>query len=123
MVDHYTHQNRTIDLTKLSVVDIRLNGQPDTIYRHSPQQHPIEFICFIGVIISLWTGFSVISLYAYGKGFFMRKNKNSKHEKNSSINSRNSHVHPCDDASAPSDASYISRNKSAPSLRKFISAT
>ena len=44
-------------------------------YIHSPYQHPIEFICFIGSVISLWTDFSVISMYAYGKRFFRRNQK------------------------------------------------
>ena len=48
--------------------------EPDTIYTHSPQQYPIEFICFIGGVISLWIGFSVISIYAYGKQV-LSKNK------------------------------------------------
>ena len=57
----------------MSEVFIEFNNEPDTIYTHSPQQHPVEFICLIGGIISLWTGFSIFSIYAYGKNFFNRR--------------------------------------------------
>ena len=53
----------------ITQVQIVFDGEPDIIYRHSPSQYPVEFICFIGGVISLWTGFSVFSLYAYGKRF------------------------------------------------------
>ena len=63
------------DINLRSIVRILFNKEPDTIYIHSPQQYPIEIICFIGGVISLWTGFSVISIYAYGKQYF-RRNQN-----------------------------------------------
>ena len=60
---------------KQAFVDVVFADEPDTIYRHSPQQHIVEFICFVCSIISLWTGFSVFSTYACGiKTFIMSKN-------------------------------------------------
>ena len=66
------NKNAKIHINLISMIFIDINKEPDTIYTHSPQQHPIECICFIGGVISLWTGFSVISIYAYGKRFFGR---------------------------------------------------
>ena len=59
-----------------SIIRIYVSGEPDTIIAHSPQFYPIKFICFIGGVISLWTGFSLYSLYGYGKWIFNRKNNN-----------------------------------------------
>ena len=59
-----------------SVIRIYASGEPDTIIAHSPQFYPINFICFIGGVISLWTGFSLYSLYGYGKWIFNRKKEN-----------------------------------------------
>ena len=68
--------NAKSDINLMLAVRIYFNmNEPDTIYTYSPQQYPIEFICFIGGLISLWTGFSVISTYSYGKRFF-RRNQN-----------------------------------------------
>ena len=65
--------NAKPDINLMSVVRIYFNtNEPDKMYTHSPQQHPIEFVCFIGGVISLWTGFSVISMYSYGKRLFRR---------------------------------------------------
>ena len=61
------------DLDLVSYIRILQSNEPYTIYRHSPQQHPVEFICFIGGIISLWTEFSVLSIYAYGKRFLIKR--------------------------------------------------
>ena len=78
--------NAKFDAKLMSIVKIIFNNEPDTIYTHSPLQNPIEFICFIGGVISLWTGFSVISVYAYGKRFFRRnQNKVDELDKNSVI--------------------------------------
>ena len=52
--------------------------EPNTIYTHSPQQYPIEFICLIGWMISLWTGFSVMSMYGYGKELLKGQKVKSK---------------------------------------------
>ena len=62
-----------VDTNSISYICILFNNEPDTIYTHSPQQYPIEFICFIGGVISLWTGFSVLSMYGFRKRFFGRK--------------------------------------------------
>ena len=40
------------DINLLSYIQFQFYNEPDTIYTHSPQQHPIEFICFIGGVIS-----------------------------------------------------------------------
>ena len=67
------NKNAKPDLNLLSEIFVQFNNDPDTIYTHSPQQYPIEFICLIGGVISLWTGFSVLSLYAFGKRIINRK--------------------------------------------------
>ena len=64
-----------IDFNSLIHLKISVSNNPDKIYSHSPQQHVVEFLCFVGGVISLWTGFSVLSLYGYAKQFFMRKNQ------------------------------------------------
>ena len=75
----FKSKNKNANINLISNIYIYINDEPDTIYTHSPQQHPIEFICFIGSVISLWTGFSVISMYAYGKRVFRRnQNQNEK---------------------------------------------
>lgn len=68
--------NKSLQINELTAVQIEFGDEPDTIYSHSPQQHLVELICFIGGVISLWTGFSVSSLYAYGKKLFMKNNSN-----------------------------------------------
>ena len=65
--------NAKASLNLLSFVQINFNNEPDTIYTHSPLQYPIEFICLIGGVISLWTGFSIFSIYAFGKRITNRK--------------------------------------------------
>ena len=72
--------NAKSDIHLISTIIISSSNDPETIYAHSQKKFPIEFICFIGGVISLWTGFSVISMYAYGKQFFRRnQNQNEKH--------------------------------------------
>ena len=49
------------DYAKFTRVEIFFFGdEPDTIYRHSPAQHPVEFVTFLCGVISLWRSFSVI---------------------------------------------------------------
>ena len=67
------NKNAKSDINFISQIIIQFNNEPDIIYTHSPQQYPIEFICLIGWVISLWTGFSVISLFDFGKRFFNKK--------------------------------------------------
>ena len=62
----------------LSIVEIYFANKPDLIYNHSPAQYPIEFTGFICGATSLWTGFSVISIYKYAKRIFILKKKKSK---------------------------------------------
>ena len=57
----------------VSSIDIAFHDDPDTIYHHSPQQHFVEFACYIGGVIALWTGFSVMSLYAVGQRLFINQ--------------------------------------------------
>lgn len=58
-----------------SFVRVLISDEPDNIITHSPQFYPIELMCFVGGLISLWTGFSIYSVFGYGKWIF-RKNKN-----------------------------------------------
>ena len=67
------NKNAKSDINLMSEIEIQFNNEPDTIYTHSPQQYPIEFVCLIGGIISLWTGFSIFSIYAHGKHFLNRR--------------------------------------------------
>ena len=69
-------KNDTQLMTHLKIV---FGDEPDTIYIHSLQQYPIEFVCFIRGVISLWTGFSIFSMYTYGKRFFI--GQNNSHQK------------------------------------------
>ena len=71
---HLKSVNPHIDINLIIHLKISVSDDLDTIYSHSPQQYIIEFICFVGGIISLWTGFSVLSLYAFGKRFFVGQN-------------------------------------------------
>lgn len=52
---------------------VHVSGQPDTIITHSPQFYPIELMCFIGGLISMWTGFSVFALWNYGEQLLGKK--------------------------------------------------
>ena len=51
----------------ISLISIFYGDEQDTVYRHSPQQETVEFICFICGVISLWTGFSIYSIYIFGR--------------------------------------------------------
>ena len=73
-----SNKNAKADINLITQIDINFNNEPDIIYIHTPQQYPIEFICLLGGVISLWTGFSVISLFAFGKKFFRRKQNEIK---------------------------------------------
>ena len=103
----YKYFNKTTFKSKLNInlmssLQIEFNNDPETIYTHLPQQYPIEFICFTGGVISLWTGFSVLSLYAFGKRIINRKqnkieaikvNVNSVNNKKiASINKKNDKI-------------------------------
>ena len=78
----------TKDWNLFTNVKIYFNGELDTIYRHSPAQCPVEFICFIGGVISLWTGFSVISMLIYGNRFITNKKFQSNQKVNSLFEKR-----------------------------------
>lgn len=60
------------DINLITSIQIIYGDEHDTIYTHSPQQKLVEIISFVGGIISLWTGFSVLSIYAYGRRIFIR---------------------------------------------------
>ena len=84
----------------VTTIDIEFVGDSDTIYTHSPEQYFVEFACYIAGVIALWTGVSVMSLYAYTKRFFMTKfvqttNPNQKRRQNdfrSSLFARNAYL-------------------------------
>ena len=63
------------NLKAFTSVTIRFGDEPDTIYTYSPQLYFVEFLCFVGGVFALLTGFSVMSIYAHGKQFFGGKNK------------------------------------------------
>ena len=74
---YFTNKTNQFNFKAFTSVTIKFGDEPDTIYTHSPQLYFIEFICFIGGVFSLWTGFSVMSIYAVGKEFFGRLNHNA----------------------------------------------
>ena len=90
-IKRYTERNNlnlsTNDINSISIIGIS-TFTPDTIYRHSAQYPPIEFICFIGGIISLWTGFSIYSIYAYGKQVLSKKQNKIKPLKPVNVNKK-----------------------------------
>ena len=81
---HYPHYNSNL----VTSIDIVFQDDPDTIYSHSPQQHFVEFACYTGGVIALWTGFSIMSLYGYGKRLLI--NHFSHFNKSNQIKSTNS---------------------------------
>ena len=87
------NKNAKADINLLSLVQIYFNNEPDTIYTHSPQQYPIEFICLIGGVISLWTGFSVFSIYAFGKRLIRREENQIEPIKSFNVTVSNIHKH------------------------------
>ena len=62
----------------LSIVSIVYNDEPETVYHHSPQQYTVEFVCFICGVISMWTGFSIFSLYTFGRRALIQSKKSLK---------------------------------------------
>ena len=72
-VKKFVNQTVKTSFNTLSTVTISFGDEPDTIYTHSPQQPIVEFVCFICGVISLWTGISVFSLYAYGRRFLKKR--------------------------------------------------
>ena len=59
--------NNINSIENTSFVVILFDDEPDTIYYHSPQQEIVEFVCFVCGVISLWTGFSIFTIYTFGK--------------------------------------------------------
>ena len=85
--------NKTNRFNALTSVLIDFGDEPDIIYAHSPYQHLVEFLSFIGGMISLWTGFSVLSLYRFWKRFFFSEHQSKEKKlfkKNNKINFVNS---------------------------------
>ena len=86
--------NAKSGIHSISTIIISSSNDPETIYIHSPKQYPIEFICFIGGVISMWTGLSVNSIYDYGKRFFIKiQNKGEEWDKNNVIVYEHYHIH------------------------------
>lgn len=77
-LDKLLSKHPHLNSKSITSIDIVFHNEPDTIYHHSPQQYFVEFACYIAGVISLWTGFSVMSLYAVGQTFCHSgiKNKN-----------------------------------------------
>ena len=100
----YTKRNNfnlsTNHINSISSIQI-VTFNPSIIYRHSAQQLPVEFICFIGGVIKLWTGFSIYSIYVYGKQVFsinqnkiepMKSSNNKVNKKIALINDKTSYL-------------------------------
>lgn len=73
MSSNQSQKNKSI-----SWVMIAYGDEEDTVYRHSPQQEPVEFICFICGVISLWTGFSIFSIYSFGRRVLIANKRSIK---------------------------------------------
>ena len=65
----------------VTLIQVVFHDYPDTIYSHSPQQHFVEFACYTGGIIAMWTGVSIIKWYGYGVRFFSQSNQQN-HQSN-----------------------------------------
>ena len=50
-----------------AVVSIRMASSEYTIYNYSPKYDPIEFVSYIGGIVSLWLGFTFIGIFDYAE--------------------------------------------------------
>src|SRR2546423_741234 len=37
---------------------------PDTNYEYLPKFETVEFLCYLGSVISMWVGWSILSLYS-----------------------------------------------------------
>ena len=60
-------------------------NQPDTHYIHCPEQLLVEYICHVAGVISLWTGFSILSIYSFAKRFYRERNVKIDIVKNNSL--------------------------------------
>jgi hypothetical protein len=61
-----------------SVVSVRLSSSEYTLYSYTPKYETIEFISYVGGIVSLWLGFTFIGIFDYLKyivKLFVRKRK------------------------------------------------
>ena len=66
------------NINNISLIVISYDDEPDTIYNHTPQQEIVEFIGFFCGVISLWTGFSIFSMYTFSRKAFIRSKKTFK---------------------------------------------
>ena len=73
------------NINSLTLFEFVASNEPDTHYVHSPQQLFVEYICYIAGVISLWTGFSILSIYSFAKRFWMNKNIQVDHVKDNSL--------------------------------------
>ena len=49
--------------TNLCAVGIVMTPSPKRTYTHKPSTQPIEFMCFMASTLSIWFGFSMLSIY------------------------------------------------------------
>ena len=70
--------NKETNINNISVIGISYDDEPDTIYNHTPQQEIVEFVCFFCGVISLWTGFSIFSMYTFSRKVLIRSKKTLK---------------------------------------------
>ena len=69
-----------------SVVSVRMSSSEITVYAYSPKYETVEFISYVGGIVSLWLGFTFIGIFDYIKTLIklcVRKTRESSasHEK------------------------------------------
>ncbi len=63
------------------IIDLTILTEPETTFWHKPKIETIEFLCYIASILSIWFGFSILSIYFWIKrliGFLRSKCLNKK---------------------------------------------
>ncbi len=49
------------------IIDLTILTEPETTFWHKPKIETIEFLCYIASILSIWFGFSILSIYFWIK--------------------------------------------------------
>ena len=83
--DYNLKSIRGYNINSLTLFEFVAANEPDTHYIHSPHQLFVEYICYVAGVISLWTGFSILSIYSFAKRFWINKNIQVDHVKDNSL--------------------------------------
>ena len=113
-------REETLKIERYTKASIRLkhNQLPDYIVKHVPEFTFITFICNFGGILSLWLGFSILSItneiIVFTTKYIMPKCSGNFNINNININLRNKTF------SFKKDKLFSRRIKSAPSTRSYL---